>query len=457
MSPSRRAGTAVAVTLVGALALAACAPTAEPAESDGPVTLRVGDYPSADQEAARATFETRVAAFEEANPDIDIEPVETVWDAQTFQANLAGDTLPDVMKVPFTEIQSLISRGQVADITDALADAGFADTINPQTAKVAQDQEGRQFGVPVLPYAIGLFYNRDLFTQAGLDPDAPPTTWEEVREAAATISAATGQAGYAQMTTENTGGWMLTAQTYSMGGSVENDEGTEITLGDPTKQALEYLQQMRWNDNSMGSTVLYNMTDIAKDFAAGKIGMFMSVPSASYGAAVSNYGMPREHIGLAPVPAGPGYDGEVLAGGSVEIVSPKASDAVKDAAVRWINYLDLAPYSDEDVAVAAAKATAEDGGNVGIPRISPVDPELYEQWLGWVADYINVPQENVAPYNDNLSDVELKTEPVTSAQEVYALLDSVVQQVLSEPGADIDALVDEAAAAAQTKIERSSR
>ncbi|WP_432510517.1 extracellular solute-binding protein [Kineococcus sp. SYSU DK001] len=455
-SPLLLLGATAAATV---LALPACSSSgSETADAAGPVALEVGDYPSADQAAARATFDKRVAAFEKANPDIDVQPVETVWDAQTFQANVAGNTLPDVLKVPFTEIQSLIQRRQVADITDALEEADFADTLNPQTAKVAQDSGGRQFGVPVLPYAIGLFYNRDLFVQAGLDPDTPPTTWEEVREAAKRISQATGVAGYAQMTTENNGGWMLTAQTYSMGGSIEDEQGTKATFDDDaTRQALRYLQQMRWEDGSMGSSFLYNMTDIAKDFAAGKVAMFMSVPSASYGAAVSNYGMPRESIGLAPVPRGPGNTGEVLTGGSVEIVSPKTSEEQKAAAVRWIDYFDLRTYSDQETAVAAAKATAEDGGNVGLPRISPVTPELYEQYLGWIAEHINVPQENVAPYDDDLAEVELKTEPVTSAQEVYALLDSVVQRVLTERDADIPSLLSEAQEQAQAKIDRAAR
>lgn len=463
MNPRTPALAALTGATVVALVLAGCSSAGDETTGDetagsGPVTLEVGDYPSASQQASRATFEKQVAAFEQANPGIDIKPVETVWNAQTFQANVAGGTLPDVLKVPFTEIQSLIARRQVADLTDALKAAGFADKLNPQTAKIAQNAEGRQFGVPVAPYAIGLFYNRDLFTKAGLDPDRPPRTWDEVRTAARAISRKTGQAGYAQMTTDNTGGWMLTAQTYSMGGSIENDEGTQATFDAPaTRQALQYLRQLRWEDQAMGSTVLYSMNAIAQDFAAGKIGMFLSVPSAAYGAAASNYGMPRKSIGIAPVPTGPGYDGKVLAGGSVEIVDPKATGAQKAAAVRWINHLDLQTYSDRTRAVEVARATVKDGGNVGVPRVSPVRPEIYEQYLGWVKAEMNVPAANVAPYAASLAKVELKTEPVTSAQEVYALLDTVVQKVLTDPNADIAALLRQAQASAQSKIGRAAR
>src|SRR5690606_12925180 len=109
--------------------------------------------------------------------------------------------------------------------------------------------------------------------------------------------------------------------------SIENDEGTKVTFDDDAAaQALEYLHQMRWEDNSMGSNFLYNMGDIGKDFGAGDIGMFLSSPSGSYGAVINTYGMDRAAVGIGPVPTGPGFDGNVLAGGSVEIVSPNATE-----------------------------------------------------------------------------------------------------------------------------------
>ncbi|MFD5224161.1 ABC transporter substrate-binding protein [Microbacterium sp. NPDC058342] len=460
MKPHRAPRAILGITAVSALVLTGCSTGAgnSPEEESGPVTIQVGDYPTADQEAARAVFDARVEKFEDMHKDINIEPIEQVWEAQTFQAGVAGGTLPTVLKVPFTEIQSLIARGQVADITEELEEAGISEQLNPQSATIAQDEDGKQFGVPVNPYAIGLYYNRDLFEQAGLDPNSPPETWDEVAEYAKVIADKTGKTGYAQMSTENTGGWMLTAQIYSMGGSIENDEGTEITFDDaPATQALEYLHRMRWEDDSMGSNFLYNMGDIGKEFGAGNIGMFLTAPSGSYGAVINTYGMDRAVVGIGPVPTGPGFDGQVLAGGSVEIVSPKATDAQKAAAVKWIEFVDLSLYGDEEAAKTAAEATAADGGSVGIPRVSPVAPELYENYLDWVAEFINVPQENVQAYNDNLAEVELKGEPITAAQDVYGILDSVIQKVLTDENTDIEKALADAAAAAQDKVERAAR
>jgi ABC-type glycerol-3-phosphate transport system substrate-binding protein len=456
--------TKIAAPLVGAtimaLALTGCSSGSSDTGTSGneKVTITVGDKPSADQKAALAVFEENVKAFEKKYPNITIKGAETVWDAQTFQANVAGGTLPTVMKVPFTEIQSLIARGQVADITDALKSAGFSDDLNPQTAKIAQNKDGRTFGVPVAPYALGLFYNRELFTQAGLDPDKPPATWDELRADAKAIAQKTGQAGYATMTNENTGGWMLTAQVYSLDGSIENAKGTKSTINSaPTKQALNYLKQMRWEDDSMGAEFLYNMTDIAKNFAAGKIGMFISVPSASYGAAVANYGMPKESVGLTAIPGEDGPGKNVLAGGSVEIVNPKSSAAEKDAAVKWVHFTDIGVYLDKDTAVTRSKATAADGGTVGIPRLSPVSQAEYKKYEAWIKPYVNVDLDHMTGYTSQLDSMTLKTEPVNSAQEVYAALDVVVQKVLTDQSTDIDALLKQTASTVDTKLARASR
>ena len=147
------------------------------------VSLRPGD-----SEQAYHAFDAQVAQFEAANPDIDIVAHEYNWTGPTFTAALAGGTLPDVFTIPFTDGKSLIEQGQLADITDLVNALPYASKFNPNVLATAQDADGHIFGLPRQAYGIGLQYNRDLFTQAGLDPDKPPTTWDEVRAAAKAIA-----------------------------------------------------------------------------------------------------------------------------------------------------------------------------------------------------------------------------------------------------------------------------
>ena len=94
--------------------------------------------------------------------------------------------------------------------------------------------------------------------------------------------------------------------------------------------------------------------------------------------------------------------------------------------------------------MAAAKAASDQGLPVGLPGLPVLKNDTYQEYLGWVADYVNVPLENFAPYTDTVNTIKLTPEPTSKAQEVYAALDSVVQAVLTDENADIDKLLADA-------------
>ncbi|HEY3510846.1 MULTISPECIES: extracellular solute-binding protein [Kribbella] len=419
----------------------------------GQVTITVGDRPPSSDPENRKQFDSRVAGFEKANPDIKLKPVETIWDATTFQAQAAGGQLPDVLNVPFTEPQGMIARKQVADLTKVLKDDGLLDQLNPNVLKIAQDQSGNVFAVPTAAYSVGLVYNRDLFTKAGLDPNKPPATWDEVRADAKLIAQKTGQAGYAQMTTKNTGGWMFTTQTYAFGGSIENADGSKATFDDaPSKAALQALHDMKWVDKSMGQAVLYDIDGISKAFAAGKIGMYMSAPDA-YHTLVDINGLKPSALGVGPMPQQDGDHG-TLSGGSVQIVSPSATDAEKAAAIKWIRFNYLNKYVDETAAVTSAKNGVAAKLPVGVPGLPVVAADQYSKYQSWIKPYVNVPLENFAPYTKVAAGQKIIAEPPVKAQEVYAALDPVVQTVLGNEKADISGLLSKAAATVDAKLGR---
>ncbi|MDX2973759.1 extracellular solute-binding protein [Kribbella solani] len=421
--------------------------------SEQQMTITVGDRPTSSDPANRAQYDQKVADFQKANPDIKLNPVETLWDPTTFQAQAAGGQLPDVLNVPFTEPQGLIARKQVADLTKVLKDDGLMTQLNPNVLKIGQDQSGNVYAVPTAAYSVGLVYNRDLFTKAGLDPNKPPATWDELRAYAKQITQKTGQAGYAQMTTSNTGGWMFTTQSYAFGGSIENEDGSKASFDDaPSRAALQALHDMKWVDKSMGQAVLYDIDGISKAFAAGKIGMYMSAPDA-YRTLVTTNGLKASAFGIGPMPQ-QGGDHGTLSGGSVQIVSPNATDAEKAAAIKWIKFAYLNKYVNQDAAVTAAKNGVAAKQPVGVPGLPVVAADQYSTYQDWIKPYVNVPLENFAPYTKVAADQKIIPEPPVKAQEVYAALDPVVQTVLGNEKADIPALLTKAAGTVNAKLGR---
>ncbi|CAN5618232.1 extracellular solute-binding protein [soil metagenome] len=451
MKSSRKALVA-SIAAIGVIAsLAACSTPG----GSGKTEIRVATFPPGADAAAYDAFATQEAQFEELNPDIDVIGVEYEWTGPTFAVQLAGGSLPDVFTVPFTDAKTLLENGQLNDVTAEIEALGYTDKFNPIILDAVTGDDGKLYGFPRQAYAMGLHYNRDLFEAAGLDPDAPPTTWDEVREAAKAISEATGKAGYAQMTMNNTGGWQLTAGTVAHGGrtQVDNGDGTYTsTINNPgTVADLEFLHDLRWEDNSMGSNFLLDWGTINQEFAAGNIGMYTS-GSDVYTALVRDFSMDPDIYGLTVMPL-EGEDPGTLGGGDIAVVSPTVDETTKSASVKWIDWYYMQKLLDEKAAIADAEALVAQDQAVGTPVLPVLDQETYELSREWIAPFINVPLDQMQGFFDGIFEQTPVGEAKGKTQEIYALLDSVVQAVLTDQNADIDALLTQADKDAQALLD----
>ncbi|MBS2531701.1 extracellular solute-binding protein [Catenulispora sp. NF23] len=435
----------IAGCVATALTAAGCSSSSKSGSGSGSgsITLHVQGMPPATDRAGTAQFQQMVADFEKANPGIKVQGSTNVYDPMTFSAKLAAHTVEDVIKVPLTEPQRLIAQGQVRSITGQLQAWDHYKEFNPQVLAPLSDAGGQVYGVPQNPYAQGLMYNRALFTAAGLDPDKPPTTWDEVRTDAAAIAEKTGKAGFVAESKDNQGGWQLTMLTYAFGGDIEKKTGGEyVSAFDdaPTKDALNLLKSMRWSDNSMGASQLNNQTDVVKAFAAGQIGMFLGSPG-TYRLAKMTYGMTdTASFGAAAMPQAGG--GATLTGSDVYMV-PKSVDAKHaEAAAKWLIFAYALPAYDTTAAAEQAKTLAADPkAAVGVPTLPVFDAARQAQIADAIKPYVNVDLSHFTPYTSNLAALKLRPEPEFEAQKVYAVLDTVMQAVLTDKGADVDSLL----------------
>ncbi|WP_233580462.1 ABC transporter substrate-binding protein [Streptomyces triticirhizae] len=431
----RFAGRGTACALV--LGLTACGSSSS-SQEDGVVTVSVNGLPPETQAIDRQNFEDDIAAFEAAHPDIRIDAREGLMDPETFTAKLAGGQLEDVFYVYFTDPAGLIERGQAADITDYLDEFPELADVRPELRDVFRDDEGRAYGLPTGNYSMGLLYNRELFREAGLDPDQPPETWDEVRTAAREISALGEDiVGFADYSKNNQGGWHLTAWIYSMGGQVaERDgDGWRAAFDDEAgRAALEALHAMRWEDDSMGTRQLLEIADVQRMMGSGQLGMYLAGPD-NIPTIVKQFEREYDEFGLAAMP------GEAtLGGGDGFMVNPDASPEEIRAGLTWVRWKYLNPEREEEVTRNAVEA----GIPVGLPQ-----PNLWQGESQRIVDaiheeYANVPLENYQPFLDRADEVEVLVEP-PNAQQIYTVLDGVMQAVLTEENADLDRLLSDAA------------
>src|SRR5438105_1840890 len=99
----------------------------------------------------------------------------------------AGD-VPDLMSFDLIFMPDFMKAGFLVDLTDQLK----SDPNQAKVAKAFQDlatYDGKIYGTGFLPDTSILLYNKGLFKQAGLDPEKPPTTIDQIHEYAKKIHA----------------------------------------------------------------------------------------------------------------------------------------------------------------------------------------------------------------------------------------------------------------------------
>ncbi|HLW78715.1 MAG TPA: extracellular solute-binding protein [Terriglobia bacterium] len=444
-----------AVAAVALLAVGAGTASNAAASKAPTVTINVAALIPGSTKAAVAEFNKQIAEFEQQNPTIKVNGVQYDWTGPTFAAELAAGTLPDVFTVPFTDGRSLGEAGQLANLTSYVKQLPYYKEFNPAVIAEGIDGKGQIIAIPTAAYAQALQYNRQLFSQAGLNPNDPPKTWAQVEADAKQITQKTGKTGFSEMgANDNTAGWILTTLDYAFGGRMETGVGTKAKANFDNPQAVQALQMlktMRWTDNDMGSNFGLSWGTSNQAFAAGQIGMFIS-GSDVYTNMVQADNINPSIYGLAPIPLANNKNAGVLGGGTLAAVKPTATPAQIAAAMKWITFFYMSPLVNKQQAIRNAQTLVANKQPVGVPELPVFNEKQYQVAQSWIAPFINVPLKQLAPFNSGIFKEKVIPEPEAATQAVYGDLDSVVEDVLTDPGANITSLLQQANSVGQTSI-----
>jgi raffinose/stachyose/melibiose transport system substrate-binding protein len=159
---------------------------AVPSMAQEPVTINWWHINTADP--GLSNWQALADAYTAENPHVTFEI--TVLENEAFKSRLvtvmqAGDP-PDLFQSwGGGVLRTFADNGLVRNIAPELAE--WKDSIAAQAALELYGQNGEYYGVPWTWGALGIFFNKALFTEAGLDPEAPPTTWTEFLAAVQTL------------------------------------------------------------------------------------------------------------------------------------------------------------------------------------------------------------------------------------------------------------------------------
>ena len=137
-----------------------------------------------------------IAMFEAENPDIEVElDYVSYGEKETkYTTAIEAGVGPDIMHLHAYSLSSFIEKGYLLDLTPFIEAEGptwyggdFLDPWFDVTLQFMQ-KDGHYYALPGDFMAMVLFYNSELFIEAGLDPDDPPTTWDEFADYAKALT-----------------------------------------------------------------------------------------------------------------------------------------------------------------------------------------------------------------------------------------------------------------------------
>ena len=290
-------------------------------------------------------IETYVEEFEAAHPDIDVETVfggnYTENQTKVIAAQRAG-TPPDVAVLLSQELNTLISLDAV-DPLQPLIDA------DPEMQAAVEDffpgfmlnstRDGVIWSLPFQRSTPVLYYNKDAFREAGLDPEKPPTTWDELIEYAEKLTKKNESGQVTQwgvmIPTEDRSTWLLEGLVMQAGGSLYDPEGEGkvATINTPEVKAAIQLKADLAQVHDVSPDGVIAWGTVANDFAAGNVAMIYH--------STGSLGFIRDNadfeFGTAFLPANTQF-GAPTGGGNFYLLKG-ADPAKRDAALEFIKWM----------------------------------------------------------------------------------------------------------------------
>ena len=177
----------------------------------------------------------------------------------------SSKTLPDVLMLDNPDLQQIAATGALAPLADfKISTDNFADGVLS-----AGTYKDKVYGLAPTVNTIALFYNKDLLAKAGV---TPPSTWDELKAAAAKLTAGDqyGLAFNANPTYEGT--WQFLPVMWSNGGDEKKIDTKE------TEEALQLWTDLVKDGSVSSSALNWTQADVKDQFLAGKAAMMVNGP-----------------------------------------------------------------------------------------------------------------------------------------------------------------------------------
>ncbi|MCI6886167.1 MAG: sugar ABC transporter substrate-binding protein [Lachnospiraceae bacterium] len=308
------------------------------AEITEPVTIKFANYALLEA-GYDAYWNQLLDEFKKQNPNITVELVTAPYgEIVNTVVNMAGGgDMVDLMYGELDWIPTMVEAGMAAPVGDVLSEELVAD-IYPNILDACKI-DGEAYGVPMYVSPFLMYYNKDLFEKAGLDPNTPPTTYDEMLEIAPKLAALTTDDGnkvYAfGLTTASVpvSGACLTSSIHNFGGTVLDADGN-LAIDQGFKDAVSMWKTLHDKGYNPENSKLKDLRNL---FALGQLAMYYDQSWGFNGVKSINPDAADFIASAAPLKGGNGNGESVLQAGTLMVMNN--GDARKAATAKLVDYI----------------------------------------------------------------------------------------------------------------------
>lgn len=403
----RRWAAAGSLALAVVMALAGCgsSDSAGSGGSSGPVEI---NYWLWQDDATDTTWQALADEFNGSQKAVKVKlqviPLDQYQDKLITAA--ASNTGPDAARSKDWWLGQFAPKGMTADLTDYVNKwDGKADVINALWATGKLPGDDKVYMLPHQYTTLYLYYNKDLFKQAGMQP---PKTQQELVDAAKKLTNAAGKKYGIDVRGGGGGQDQWLAWMYAGGAKVVDDKGAVTINDNAAKKANALYVSLATDKAAPPGSVTAAFAQVKTNFITGTTAMMIH-HAGSLADVKKALG---DKFGVIPIPTVDGKPGSTLGSMSGNIVLNASSK--KDAAFQWISWLDskgpmkkisassggqlpvltsiasAAPYTDDPalkVAVAAEQTAKTWPAVAGVAQLAAKDWQTIEQqaFLGQIS------------------------------------------------------------------------
>lgn len=285
-----------------------------------------------------AAVKSAVEKYNEQNDKVEIKVVEQPATQMADQLSLAlsSNEAPDIVSLDCTKVPYFASIGAFADISDKYEALEYKDEFSEGMIKSGQ-LDGKTYALPFAPDVSVLLFNKDHYLEAGLDPENPPKTWDELIEYSQKLTTE-DRYGYVYSGSD-AGGTVFTFMPYvwNNGGEILSEDGKTCMLD--MENSIEALSMFNDLINTYKvtppSVTTYSWSEAVDAFLTGKASQIVLGSAAIYSFISGEYG--DMNWGACLCPKGPnGTDYASFSGGDSIGITSQCENV--DAAWDFIQY-----------------------------------------------------------------------------------------------------------------------